>query len=282
MSEGTWLNYNGKLYKSDELLISPNNRSFRYGDGCFETMKMIDGRIVLQQLHFERLFASLDKLQFQNQSFFNAAYLLQQVEVLAKKNELAKLARVRLMVFRGDGGLYETENLSPNYLIQTWELNEANNKLNENGLVIDIYNDAKKVCDDFSQIKSNNYLCYAMAALWAKKNKLNDALVLNNFNGIADATIANVFIVKDGIVKTPALTEGCVGGVMRRYLLECMRKENMTVEETHIDVNDIYAASEMFLTNAAYGIRWVQHCGDKNYQQQIATVLFKNFIVPIL
>ena len=59
------LNYNGKLYKEDEPIISANNRSFRYGDGFFETMKMFNGKIVLRDYHFERLFSSLELLQFE-------------------------------------------------------------------------------------------------------------------------------------------------------------------------------------------------------------------------
>ncbi len=281
MADAGFLNYNGKICRADKLLISPNNRSFRYGDGCFETIKMIRGKMILEEYHFERLFASIEHLQFEKPNFFNPQYLKEQVVEIAKKNYHDKLARIRLMVFRGNGGLYDPENHFPNFLIQTWELNPANNALNENGLVIDIYKDARKVCDRFSHIKSNNYLPYAMAALWAKKNKLNDALLLNPYNNIADATIANVFIVKDGIIKTPALTEGCVGGVMRRYLLQCMRNKNMPVEETSITVDDLQQAQEIFLTNAGYGIRWVKGCGKGNYVLQTAAILFNKFVDPL-
>ena len=281
MADAGFLNYNGKIYRADKLLISPNNRSFRYGDGCFETIKMIRGKMILEEYHFERLFTSIEHLQFEKPNFFNPQYLKEQVVEIAKKNYHDKLARIRLMVFRGNGGLYDPENHFPNFLIQTWELNPANNVLNENGLVIDIYKDARKVCDRFSHIKSNNYLPYAMAALWAKKNKLNDALLLNPYNNIADATIANVFIVKDGIINTPALTDGCVGGVMRRYLLQCMSNKNMPVEETSITVDDLQQAQELFLTNAGYGIRWVKGCGKGNYVLQVAAMLHSKFVDPL-
>lgn len=281
MADKGFLNYNGKIYRADKLLISPNNRSFRYGDGCFETIKMIKGKMILEEYHFERLFASIESLQFEKPVFFTQQYLREQVTEIAKKNYHDKLARIRLMVFRGNGGLYDPENHFPNFIIQTWELNPANNALNENGLVIDVYKDARKVCDQFSHIKSNNYLPYAMAALWAKKNKLNDALLLNPYNNIADATIANVFIVKDGIIKTPAISEGCVAGVMRRHLLQCMRNENMPVEETSITVDDLQQAQEIFLTNSGYGIRWVKSCGKGNYVLLVAEMLFKKFVDPL-
>jgi branched-chain amino acid aminotransferase len=272
-----YLSNNGKIYNADGLLISPNNRSFRYGDGFFETMKMINGKISLADYHFERLFASLELLQFDKPNFFTVDYLKKNIEELVNKNGHSKIARIRLMVYRGDGGLYDPDNHFPNHLIQTWQLNESNNKLNENGLVIDIFKDARKACDNYSHVKSNNYLFYAMAALWAKKNNLNDALLLNGYNRICDTTIANVFIVKDGTVKTPALTEGCVAGVMRRHLLNCFRKENISVEETTIEVDELLQASEFFLTNSIYEIRWVKSCGRSNYRNELAVFLYKKF-----
>ena len=278
--QASFINYNGKIYPADELLISPNNRSFRYGDGCFETMKMINGGIVLGELHFQRLFSSLATLKFALPKFFTPAVLEQQVIELAQKNRHTSLGRLRLMVFRGNGGLYDEDN-TPNYLMQTWEMNKAMNTLNENGLVTGIFPDARKACDAFSPVKNNNYLCYAMAALWAKQNKLNDAFVLNAYNRIADATIANIFIIQDGVLKTPALTEGCVSGVIRRHLLESCRANGIAVEETKIASEDLATATEVFLTNAAYGMRWVKSCGENNYTLQQGASLYKQFIKPL-
>lgn len=278
MHDKQYLNCNGKIFNAGKLLISPNNRSFRYGDGFFETMKMIKGKIMLAESHFERLFSSLELLQFEKPNYFTVDYLKKNIEELAKKNHHSKLARIRLMIYRGEGGLYDPENHFPNHLIQTWSLNEANNSLNENGLSIDIFKDSKKACDNYSHVKSNNYLSYAMAALWAKKTHLNDALLLNSYDRIADATIANVFIVKDGSVKTPALTEGCVSGVMRRHLLTCMHKENIPVEETKIEVEELLEASEIFLSNSVYGIKWVKSCGTSNYSNELSKFLHKKFI----
>ncbi|MBC7651393.1 MAG: aminotransferase class IV [Deinococcales bacterium] len=277
-----YLNQNGRIIKEEKAIISPNNRSFRYGDGCFETMKVIDNSILLADYHFERLFASLQLLQFDVPKYLTADYLQHQILEVAKKNYHNKLARVRLTVYRGNGGLYDPENHFPNYLIQTWDLNPANNLLNENGLVVDVFRDAIKVCDTYSHVKSNNYLCYVMAALWAKKHHLNDAILLNPYNRIADATIANIFIITNGIVKTPSVSEGCVSGVMRRYLLTKMRAENIPVEETKIAVEELLQASEIFLTNGIYGIRWVKQICNNNYTNTASSMLYKQFIKPIL
>ncbi len=278
MAGTNFLFYNGKIIKSGGPLISPDNRSFRYGDGFFETLKWVDGKIRLADDHMQRLFSSLDILQFQPPAYFTPAYLKQHIEELVKKNGHQKLARLRITIFRGEGGLYETENHFPNHLIQSWELNPENNILNENGLVLGIYKEARKVCDHFSLLKTNNYLCYAMAALWAKQQKLNDAIILNPYNRVADATIANVFIVKDGLVKTPALTEGPVSGVMRKNVLKYLREEHMPVEETQITMEDISEASEIFLTNAISGIRWVKQLGNNGYTNPLAVRLHKKLV----
>ncbi|OIQ88973.1 putative branched-chain-amino-acid aminotransferase [mine drainage metagenome] len=242
---------------------------------------MINGKIILESYHLERLFTSLQTLQFNKASYFISDVFKEEITELAKKNKHKKSARIRITISRSDGGLYDAEDHNPNYLIQTWDMNSVTNRLNENGLVMDVYTKAKKVCDDFSHIKSNNFLCYAMGALWAKENKLNDVVLLNPYNKIADTTIANLFMVKDGVIKTPALTEGCIAGVTRKYLLKCMREEGMPVEETSIAVDDLLQASEVFLTNSIFGIKWVKTMGKSNYTNQLSAVLHKKFIEPL-
>ncbi len=281
MNTEGFLNFNGKVFRNDKLLISPDNHSFSYGDGCFETMKMLNGKIILEAYHLERLFSSLQTLQFNKPSFFISDAFKSEVMELVKRNKHKKSARIRITISRGNGGLYDTENNDPNYLIQSWDLNVSNNKINENGLLLDVYTKSRKACDDFSHIKSNNFLCYVMGALWAKEHKLNDAVLLNPHNKITDTTLANLFLVKDGIIKTPALTEGCIAGVTRKYLLKCIKDEGMPVEETSITVDELLQSSEVFLTNAIRGIRWVREIGKSNYKTQLAAVLHKKCILPL-
>lgn len=273
-----YVNQNGKVIKETTASVSVNNRSFRYGDGCFETMKVIDDKLLFANYHFERLFSSLALLQFDLPSYFTPDYLQEQVLALAKKNYHNKLARIRLMIYRGDGGLYDPQNHFPNYLIQTWDLNPANNHLNENGLIIDVFEGAVKHADAYSAIKSNNYLGYAMAALWVKQQHINDAILLNPFGRVADATIANVFIIKDGFAKTPLLSEGGINGIMRRNLLEKLPSIGIGAQETTLTVQDLLEADELFLTNSIYGIRWVKKLREKEYGNNTAALIFKRII----
>ncbi len=77
--------FNSKIFRKEKVCISPDNRSFRYGDGFFETMKMINGKIILSDYHFERLFASLKLLQFETPNHFTIELFQSQIIELAKK-----------------------------------------------------------------------------------------------------------------------------------------------------------------------------------------------------
>jgi branched-chain amino acid aminotransferase len=272
--------FNGKMVSGKEPILMASNRGYRYGDGLFETMKVVNGNIALNQFHFERLFSGLSLLKFEIPRLFTAEKLQQEIILLCKKNGCENLARVRLSAFRGNGGLYD-EDKTLQYIIECWPLNESVTRLNDNGLVIDIFPDARKSCDKFSTIKSANFLPYSMAAQYARENKLNDALVLNTTGNIADSTIANIFIIKDDVVITPGLEEGCVSGVMRRHLLEQFRVSGISFQESKLGVSDLTTAEEIFLTNAINGIRWVRQFGDRMYTNVKTVEIYNRFIKTI-
>jgi len=267
-----YFNYNGRFFADDQNVLSKDDRSYRYGDGLFETMKLINGNISLGDYHFERLFSGLNVLKFHISVLFTKQKIEKEIKELSKKNECERSARIRLSVSRGNGGLYDCDNKF-SYLIECWPLEQKD--LNENGLVIDIFSDARKSIDIFSNLKSANYLPYVMAAIWAKENKLNDALILNQHDRICDSTIANVFWVKDNNIFTPPLNEGCVAGVMRKKILElAIGNSDHLVQEHILTKETLLQADEVFLTNAITGIRWVKKCRSKVYKNTISCKMF--------
>ncbi|RXK81339.1 aminotransferase class IV [Filimonas effusa] len=272
------INFNGTI--ATEVAISPDSRGFKFGDGFFETIKMVNGKMILASYHFDRLFQSLQLLQFQPPPSFNANALHEQVLKLTQLNGHAQHARIRITVFRGNGGLYDPENHLPNYLIQSWPLQPAT--WNEHGITIGIFRDACKPADKYASVKSNNYLGYAMAALWAQQHNLHDALLLNAAGRITDATIANVFIVHEGTIKTPPLSEGCVNGVMRRHLLGMLKSEGMSVEETPVTETMLLEASECFLTNVISGIRPVRTLKNNTFRDNLSAMIYNTMIKPQL
>lgn len=269
--------YNNVFFRSHIPVISGQNRSFRYGDGLFETMRMLKGRIINAHFHFERLLAGIKLLEFEIPSYFSEIYFADKVNELASKNSILENARIRLMVFRGDEGLFEIEKNSTNYLLETFPLS-GNMEFNEEGLVLDVIPGITKSCDKFSNIKSNNYLPSIMAARFAKKNGLDDAIILNAFGRVCESSIANIFIVKDEKIFTPPLTEGCVAGVVRRWMLEKLVLQNCRTEEKMLTVEDLLFADELFLTNAIQVIKWVKRFGRKSYGNEKVKEIFQRFI----
>ncbi len=274
MDQGHFLFLDDKFLRTNAPVISADNRSFRYGDGFFATIKYMDGKMQLASFQLDRIMSTLKIMEFKVPIHFSAHYIQNAISALLKKNGHSKIARVRCNFFRGDGGIYDEQNHFPHLMIQSWPLSNTCNKLNINGLDIGIYNNAVKSLDLFSNLKTNNYLPYSMGAIWAKQNYLNDALILNQNKCIADSTIANLFMVKDGKLITPPLSDGPVAGVMRRAIIEYADSFGIEVEETSILPVELLKADEIFLTNAIFGIKYVKSFGNKQYSQRFVESFF--------
>ena len=271
-----YFNFNGKTFEENTPVISASNRGVRYGDGLFETMKFKNNELVLADEHFARLWKGLQLLKFDIPKLFTAENLQQQIIQLANKNKHVE-ARIRLSLIRGDGGLYDAKNHSPNYTIQSLPLAGDHSILNENGLQLCVYHDAKKMIDNFSNIKHNNYLPYFMGALFAKQKQCNDAIILNNNNRICDSTMANIFVIKDKTIYTPSLSEGCVAGIMRKFIIQNIHATGYTIVEKEITKELLSDADEAFLSNSIYNIRWVAGIEEKKYSNTITRSIFESF-----
>ncbi|MFT3846908.1 MAG: aminotransferase class IV [Lacibacter sp.] len=269
-------NFDGKILGNEESVIHPDNRSFRYGEGLFETIHLWKSKIPLWDWHWKRLIQSLPQLYFSVPVHFSQQKLKEEIISLAQKNHCAQNARVRITVFKGEGGIWEKPSAAFHYLLQCWPVEQTNVSLNENGLVTGIYTDGWKSCDAFSNLKHNNYLLYAMAAQYAKLQQWNEAILLNQNNRICEATIANVFFIKDGIIHTPHLKEGCVAGVMRSFLADKIKPL-----EGSYTIEDLLHADELFFTNAFNGIRWVKSLGNKIYTNRQTTQVLAEYISPL-
>lgn len=264
--------FNGNFLPENELLFTAQNRGFRYGDGLFETMKVYQSRILLEQFHYERLTLGLKMLQIENS--LTLSELSELILELCKRNNYSELARVRLAVYRNQ------ENKSE-FAIETLSLSKEINQWNKKGLIIDLYPHARKSPDAFSNLKTANFLPYVLAEIFAKERGIDDAIVLNAFNFIADSSKANVFLVRKKEIVTPALNQGCVAGVMRRFLLDELKKNGYRVRQGEISEEDLLNADEIFLTNSIYDIRWVQKFREKTYSSEQAFSIYQKIISPL-
>jgi branched-chain amino acid aminotransferase len=261
----TFVNYNGNIIDAAQPIFSSSNRAFRYGDAVFETIRLMQGEILFFEKHLKRLSRSMDLLGMNPHEDLTFHNLYLSIRHLDQVNNLKGNGRIRLQVFRNDGGLYTPHGNDVSYHIETSAVTLKKYQLNDNGLKIDIYNDIKKPVSRLSNLKSSNALYYVMAGLHKNKIGTGDCLVLNTDGRIAEAISSNIFLAENGKVYTPALTEACVAGVMRETVIEHLQAHRITVIERGIAVEDLLKADEIFLTDVVHGIRWVSAFRTKRY-----------------
>ncbi len=272
-----FINCNGKIVEDSTPIIDAQNRGFKYGDGLFETFKFKNNQLILLDEHLARLWNGMRLFEFQIPKLFNPDFLESQILQLIQKNKLT-LARIRLTVYRGPGSLFDPLHHHPQFIIETGDLPENNGQLNINGLHCCIYRDAFKIIDTFSNCKHNNYLPYMMGALYAKKEKCNDAIILNQHKNICDSSIANIFIIKNESIYTPSLKEGCIAGIMRQQIIKELNLLNYSVNEKTIDEAELMDADEVFLTNSIFNIKWVKSINEKKYENRIIQTIYQELV----
>ena len=269
------VNYNGSVFPDDEPVLNAANRSFRYGDGLFETMRVVNGKVPLFNHHFDRLLRGMKALKIQTPTYFNVHYLKNEVQ---KTLDKMPSARVRLSVWRESGGAYTPTHFNPDFLIERYSLPDKTFTINDLGLTIGVYANFRLHQTPVSAFKTANALPYILAGIFARENSFDDVLLLNTEGAVAEAIASNIFILKDKKVITPPLSVGCVGGVMRLYLMGLMQQKGIELEEKNITIYDVESADEIFLSNALQGIRWVEKFKDIEYKNDFSIDLHSNLI----
>lgn len=271
----THLNFNGNILPADQPLFYSSNRAFRYGDAVFETIRLMHGEILFFERHLNRLQRSMQLLGMESHPDLTFHNLYLSIRHLDQVNQLQGNGRIRLEVFRNDGGLYTPQTNSVSYLIETAPLTQKEYKLNDHGLRIELYTDIKKPVSRVSNLKSSNALYYVMAGLHKKKLGLDDCLVLNTDDRVAEAISSNIFILKGKRLITPSLGEACVAGVMREAIIDLYREKSDPVEERGVTVEDLLTADEIFLTDVIHGLRWIGAFRNKRYFNVFAKELIR-------
>jgi len=264
--------FNGTLVPAEQPLLTGSNRCFKWGDGLFETMKFSGGRLSLEHLHWERLRAGMELLEMDADSL-RVDQLKENMLTLCRKNGL-DMARVRLQVYRKDKN-------HAGHVMEALPLDASVNEWQEPGMRLGLYTAARKSQDAFSNMKTANFLPYVMASRFAGRQHWDDALLLNASGHICDTTRANIFLFIEGRIHTPALAEGCVGGVMRRFLLEKFRAAGMDPVEGSLSIRQLEEAEEVFLSNSIFGIRSVRSFNGRSYPNDRAIKIYRDFIATM-
>jgi branched-chain amino acid aminotransferase len=258
--------FNGAFFPAGAPLLSVQNRCYKWGDGLFETMKVCRGKLLLESLHFERLYTSLLLIGIRKEGIDQNELVAHLLE-LCQRNNCMHNARIRLAVFR-------SEENKAGYSIEAVPLEETVNEWQQEGLVLTLYPYARKSMDAFANVKSANFLPYVLAQRFAADLGVDDALVLNANNLLCDSSKANLFLIKENNLYTPALHQGCVNGVMRRVVLEEAKRLRFRLHQDEVSEDDLLSADEVFLSNAIQIIRWVKAYKDKKYNCTKTRLLF--------
>ena len=254
---GKYVNINGRILESSKCALSVENRAFRYGDGVFETVRLINGKPVFMPDHFTRLTHGLSNLQMLIDPSFSLKNLTLQIKELSLKNNIAEGGRCRITCFRNPGGYYSPENLHFSYIIEAIPLEKNVYALNDEGIKLGIYDDVPVTLNKLSADKMLNRQIQVLAGIHASKNHFDDCLVLNQKGLIAEAISSNIFLLIDGVLYTPDIKSGCINGVMRKQVISKAKKMNVGVVETSITTKSLEKCAEVFLTNVVSGISWV-------------------------
>lgn len=265
--------FNDQFYESDAPLLQAQNRGFKFGDGLFESMRMCGGKLKFPELHADRLHAGMKTLKMDGYTLLDEYFLKQKATELVKKNKINGNARLRLTIYRNGEGLYTPQSNKVGYLLEASALPNAEYELNAKGLIIDVYDEIPKPINKLSNYKTTNALLYVMAGLYQKRYSLDEALLLNQNGFLCESTSSNVFVVYQGQIYTPALSEGCVAGVMRNVVMKLAKQHQLPLIEAQINPQILNEAEEVFVTNAVSGIRWVMGYGRKRYFNEVAKAL---------
>lgn len=265
--------FNDQFYESDAPLLQAQNRGFKFGDGLFESMRMCGGKLKFPELHADRLHAGMKTLKMDGYTLLDEYLLKQKATELVKKNKINGNARLRLTIYRNGEGLYTPQSNKVGYLLEASALPNAEYELNAKGLIIDVYDEIPKPINKLSNYKTTNALLYVMAGLYQKRYSLDEALLLNQNGFLCESTSSNVFVVYQGQIYTPALSEGCVAGVMRNVVMKLAKQHQLPLIEAQINPQILNEAEEVFVTNAVSGIRWVMGYGRKRYFNEVAKAL---------
>lgn len=272
------VNFCGEILSKDALYLNQENRGLRYGDALFETIRVVNGRVVFWEDHYLRLMASMRILRMQIPMNFTMEFLESQIleTILSNKLNNTPAVRVRLTVFRNNGGLYLPHNNDVSYIIEVNALPSPFFINDKQAYEVELFKDFYVNADMLSTLKTNNKAINVVGSIYAEENGYNNCLLLNGNKQVVEALNGNVFIVNGNTIKTPPKKDGCLNGIIRKKLIAIITAhKDYVIEEASISAFELQKADELFITNSIVGIQPVTKYRKKEFKVNIAENLLK-------
>lgn len=270
------INFNGGLRPDDEVKLSTSNRGFRFADAVFETIKYARGKIFFWEDHYFRLMSDMRILRMNIPIEWSPEFLEEEITKTIEANALNNgAARVRLTVFRNGGGGYTPETKDVSYLVECYPILDEEYILPQAGKNMQLFQDHAKPTGLLSNLKSANAQVYTLAGIFAQENGFDDCFLINEHKHLVEAISSNIWLVIGKTIKTPALSQGCVKGVLRTNLIKWLPKWGYEVEETEITPFELQRADEVWLSNTIRGLEWVGQYRKKTYKNDEAAAVLR-------
>lgn len=270
------VNSNGQIVEGRNSLSS-NNRAFELGDGVFETLKVVNGKILYFEDHYFRFMSAMRIVRMEIPMNFTIEYLESQIIATVEANGSTDSARVRMTVYRNSGGRYLSETNTISYLIDS---SDAAKYYQADGLgyEVDLYKDFYVTRHLLSTIKTTNRILNITASIYASENGLDNCLLINDAKNVIEATNGNLFMKSGNTIITPPISEGCMNGVMRKQIIALLNNdERFDLIEEPISPFDLQKADELFLTNVITGVQSITKYRKKEYSNALALEIIANF-----
>ena len=268
------VNYNGNIQENSNFSIE-SNRGFLYGDAIFETIKVLDNKVLFLEDHYFRLMASMRICRMEIPMNFTMEFFEEQILKLTNSLEKSNSFRVRFSVFRNSHGFYAPISNEIEFIVVAIPSENTVYTIEKSNYEVELYKDFFIPKQLLSTLKTNNKMLQITGSIFAKENGYDNCLVLNDEKNVVEALQSNLFMKTGNVVVTPPISDGCLNGIMRKQVIEILSKmEGIEVKETSISPFDLQKADELFLTNVIKGIQPVTKYRKKEY-----TVNFSNEIM---
>jgi branched-chain amino acid aminotransferase len=242
---------NGAFVQEEEAKLSVFDHGFLYGDGIFEGIRAYHGRVFKLKEHLKRLYESATSIQL---NIDIPKEEMQEIILETLRRNGLKDAYIRLVVSRGKGDLGLDPQKCPQAAIFciAAQIKIFEQSMYEQGLEVKTVAIRRNHLDSLSpRIKSLNYLNNILAKIEANQAGVVEGIMLNQDGYVAEGTSDNIFIYRDGVLRTPPLSAGILEGITRDSVLRLAKELGIEVAEELFTRHDLYTAEECFLTGTA-------------------------------
>ncbi|TPD65838.1 aminotransferase class IV [Flavobacterium microcysteis] len=258
------INFNGTITEDANILAG--NRAFLYGDSVFETVKILDGKVLFLEDHYFRLMSAMRIVRMEIPMNFTMEYFEEQILSTAASENFSGSCRTRISVYRKEGGFYLPKDNNVSFLITVLPLEDSVYRIEKDQYEVELYKDFIVTKHLLSTIKSSNRMINITGSIFADENGYDNCLLINDEKNVIEALNGNLFMLMGTKLITPPISEGCLNGVMRKQILALAKKiDTIEVAEEPISPFDLQKADELFITNVVRGIQPITKYRKKEY-----------------